>query len=112
MHMKRFAFAATTGSIRRALALTIAVVALAGTVALGRARLDNPGHYPGCRYSRTHTLALSVAPCTPPTRATWQIPLALLIAVGGLAAAVKANGDRPWSAAHDHCIPEHSPRRD
>jgi hypothetical protein len=37
-------------------------------------------------------------PCRLPTRAAWQIPLAVVIALGGPGAAVVVAGERPRSA--------------
>jgi hypothetical protein len=85
--MKRFVVAAVVGSIRRLLAIVIAVLAIAGTAYLGSHKLSNPDHYQygGCPWYGvvSHGFPRS---CSPPTRAAWQIPLA--IAVFGLGAAV------------------------
>jgi hypothetical protein len=86
--MKRFVVAAVVGSIRRLLAIVIAVLAIAGTAYLGSHKLSNPDHYQygGCPWYGvvSHGFLRS---CSPPTRAAWQIPLAAAIAVFGLGAA-------------------------
>ena len=56
--MKRFVLAAVVGSLRRALAVVIALVALSGAIYFGSHKLSNPDHYhalisdggPGCVY--------------------------------------------------------------
>jgi uncharacterized membrane protein len=87
--MKRFILAAVVGSLRRALAVVIALVALAGAIYFAGHKLSNPDHYQygGCPWYGvvSHGFPRS---CSPPTRATRQIPLAVAIAVFGLGAAV------------------------
>jgi len=87
--MTRFTLAAVIGSTRRLLAVVIAVLAIAGTAYLGSHKLSNPDHYAygSCGYQG---LIQMPAPhnCSPPTRAAWQIPLAVVIAVIGIGAAV------------------------
>lgn len=91
--MKGFALAAVLSSVRHALAILVALVAIAGAAYLGTHRLSNPDHY-----------AYGVCPwygsvshgfprvCRPPARADWQIPLAILTAIGGLGAAAAVGG--------------------
>ena len=97
--MKRFVLGAVISSTRRLLAISIALLAIAGTFYLGGHKLNNPDHYRygGCPFHVTHGFPLS---CAPPTRATWQIPAAILIAAAGLGAAVVVAGERPRRHAH------------
>jgi hypothetical protein len=72
------------GLVRRGLAIVIAAVAVA--VYLGSAKLNAHGDF--------HCSALILTFCPrndvrwTPTRATWQIPAAIVVAVVGLGAAV------------------------
>jgi len=87
--MRGLALTAVVDSMRQVLAVVIALLAIAGAAFLGSHKLSNPDHYQygGC-FSRDYINNGWPLPCRPPTRAAWQIPLALLIGVGGLAAAV------------------------
>ena len=79
--------------MRRLLATVFAVLAIAGTAYLVSHKLSNPDDY---RYgSCPFHFAMEPLPCSPPTRAAWQIPLAIVIAVGGLGAALVVAGERP-----------------
>jgi len=102
--MKGFALAAFVGSLRRALAVVIALVALAGAIYFGSHKLDNPDHYhalisdggPGCVYPGPVRVTHGLRPaCSPPTRAAWQIPLAVLLAAVALGAVLAAGDVRP-----------------
>jgi len=72
--------------MRQGLAIVIAGVAIAGAVYLGSAKLDAHGE--------SHCSALILTFCPrkdlrwTPTRATWQIPVAIVIAAVGTGAAV------------------------
>jgi hypothetical protein len=91
--MKRIVLAGVVGSTRQLLAIVIAVAAIAGAGYLVSHKLSNPDHYAygGCPFQGIdHGFP---RPCRPPTRAPWQIPLAIVIAVGGLGVAVVVVGD-------------------
>ncbi|MGH3053502.1 MAG: hypothetical protein ACRDL7_00815 [Gaiellaceae bacterium] len=96
--MTRLVLAAVIGSVRRLLAIFIAVLAIAGAAYLGSHKLSNPSHYEygGCP---SHFGTTFISPghrlCSPPTLAAWQIPLAVVIALGGLGAAFVVVGERP-----------------
>jgi hypothetical protein len=78
------------------LAFSIAVLAIAGTSYLVSHRLNNPDHY---RYGVCpwygHPSHGPPRSCRPPARAPWQIPLAVVIMLGGLGTAVLVAGERP-----------------
>ena len=103
--MKRFVLAAVVGSLRWAVAVVIALVALAGATDLVSHRLSNPDHYhalisdggPGCVYPGPHVLnwGIQQPTCSPPTRAAWQIPLAVLLAAVALGAVLAGADERP-----------------
>jgi hypothetical protein len=97
--MKGFVLAAVIGSMRRLLAVVIVLLAIAGASYLGSHKLESPDHYEygGCPFYFTHG---PPPPCAPPTRAAWQIPVAVLIAVVGLGAAITVAGERPRPHAH------------
>ena len=94
--MKGFALAAAIRSVRQVLAIFVALLAIAGTAYLGTHKLSNPDHYAYgvCPwYGRIqHGLPRS---CSPPTHFAWQIPLAVVIGIGGLGATVVLAGRRP-----------------
>ena len=94
--MKGFLLAAVVGSTRRVLAVIVAVLAVAGTSYLVSHKLSNPDHsrYGECPWYGVVSHGFPRA-CRPQTRAAWQIPLAIVIAVGGLGAAVMVAGERP-----------------
>ena len=94
--------------MRQLLAIVIAVLAIAGTAYLVSNRLSNPDHYQpyGGGVCADQVYIISPVqggrPCRPPTRAAWQIPLALAIATLGLGIAVKVAGQRrPWRHVRD-----------
>jgi hypothetical protein len=93
--MKRFALAAVLGSMRQLLAITIALLAVAGAFYLSGHKLNNPDHYrfAGCP-SQGFVYHDVPPPCMPPTRAAWQIPLAVMVTLIGLGAAVTVAGER------------------
>jgi peptidoglycan/LPS O-acetylase OafA/YrhL len=88
------------GSLRQMLAAVIAVLAISGTYYLASHKLSNPDDYAygECVYPPPGTLVQEARPCRLPTRAAWQIPLAVVIALGGPGAAVVVAGERPRSA--------------
>jgi hypothetical protein len=96
--MERFALAALFGSLRRLLAVVVAGLAIALAGFLISHKLSNPDHfsYGGCPWFGTirHGPVLRSL-CRPPTRAVWQIPVAVLLLAGGLGAAVVTAGRRP-----------------
>ena len=97
--MKGFVLAAVLHSLRQALAIVLAGLAVAGTAYLGSHKLSNPDHYRygGCyRTFFTHGFPPR---CNPPTRAAWQIPLAIAIGVVGLGSALAVAGKRPLQRA-------------
>jgi hypothetical protein len=91
--MKGFVLAAVMVSARQALAIIIAVLAIAGAVYLVSNKLNNPDHYRygGCPFKFTQ----EPLPCSPPTRAAWQIPLAIVLAAVGLGAGIAITSERP-----------------
>jgi hypothetical protein len=97
--MKRFALAAVLGSMGRALAVVVALVALAGALYFGGHKFSNPDHYSpvgGGLCNRPFygdVITRLPQPCSPPTRAAWQIPLAALLAAVALGAVVAAGAD-------------------
>lgn len=97
--MERFSLAAVIGSVRQVLAVTIAVLAVAGTVYLVRHKLSNPDHYAyGSCFHGPLTIVhgpLEYRSCNPPARAAWQIPLAVVLLTLGLGTAVVVAGERP-----------------
>lgn len=104
--MKRFALVAVIGSMRQLLAITIAIVAVAGAFYLGDHKLNNPDHYQfgGCP-SQGFVYHDIPPPCRPPTRAAWQIPLAIMVAVVGLGAAATVAGERrSWRVTRDPSV--------
>ncbi len=94
--MKAFVPATVVGSIRQALAIVIALLTIAGTAYLVTRKLSNPDGY---QYGVCPWYGqISHGPlrtCGPPTRAAWQIPLAVVIGLGGLGAAVAVTSRRP-----------------
>ena len=94
--MKRYVLASVVGSVRQLLAVVIAVLALAGAVYLGSHKLNNPDQYQyGTCFSQSFVYNARPPACSPPTRAAWQIPVAILIGTVGLGAAAVVGGDRP-----------------
>ena len=98
--MKRFGFAAVIGSVRQLLAVTIALLAVAGTGYLVRHKLSNPDHYAygSCfhgPFTVVHVGPIEFHSCNPPARAAWQIPLAVVLLTLGLGTAVVVAGERP-----------------
>jgi hypothetical protein len=96
--MERFVLAAVFGSTRRLLAVVVAGLAIAGAGYLISHKLSNPDHYRYGHCPVPDTIVhgpIRVSPCRPPAMAVWQIPLALVIAVGGLGAAAVLIGARP-----------------
>jgi hypothetical protein len=98
--MRRFSFAAVIGSVRQVLAVTLAVLAVAGSAYLGSHKLSNPDHYAygSCFHGPltiTHPLIQRVGSCNPPARAVWQIPLAVVLLTLGLGTAVVIAAERP-----------------
>jgi hypothetical protein len=86
---------AVVAATRQLLAIVIAVLSIAGAGYLLSHKLNNPDHfsswnYPYCVSSPTdgldHPIITQQHSCTPPARAAWQIPLAVLLAVLGLGA--------------------------
>ena len=97
--MTRFGLSAVIGSVRQMLAVVIALLAIAGAVYLVSHKLSNPDHYAygSCfhgPFGITHGI-IQFHGCNPPTRAVWQIPLAAVLAILGLGAAVVVAGERP-----------------
>ena len=94
---------AVADAVRQMLAIVIAIAAIAGAGYLLSHKLDNPDHFVYLRYAAApqppgycerfntgeviHPGEAHVPPCQPPTRAAWQIPLAVLLAITGLGAA-------------------------
>ena len=104
--MMRFALAAVIGSTRRLLAVIIAVLAIAGTAYLISHKLSNPDHYAYGSCGDQGPIQLFHAGdsyCSQPTRATWQIPLAVVIAILGSGAAI-AVASRPWRPRHESVL--------
>lgn len=103
----KFTLAAVVGSARRSLAVIVAVLAIVGASYLTTHKLNNPDHYAygGCGVeSHIGTTLITGRPsCAPPTRAVWQIPLAVMIAVLGFGAAVAAAGPH-WRPAHESVL--------
>jgi peptidoglycan/LPS O-acetylase OafA/YrhL len=95
--MKGLAFAAVIGSLRRVLAVTVALLAISGAGYLISHKLSNPDHYHygECPSPRGPSLLFGPRSCSPSTRAAWQIPLGIAIALGGLGAAAVVAGERP-----------------
>jgi len=97
--MKRFVLVAVLGSIGRALAVVIALVALAGAVYSGSHKFSNPDHYSAVgggvcnRPFYGDAITRWPQPCSPPARAAWQIPLAALLAAVALGAVLAAGAD-------------------
>jgi hypothetical protein len=84
------------------LAVTIAVLAVAGTAYLGSHKLSNPDHYwHGFCPDEAFVYHAYPPPCRPPARAAWQIPLAVVIATLGLGGALALAGGRPAPRARD-----------
>ena len=95
--MKGFVLSSVVGSVRQLLSIIIAVLAgrRKSGADLGSHKLSNPDHYRygGC-FSQNlinHGWPLQ---CLPPTRAAWQIPVAILIGTVGLGAAAVVGGER------------------
>jgi hypothetical protein len=87
--MKGLVLAKFIGSARQVLAVFVALVAIAGAAYLVSHKLSKHGDY-AYGYCPPHfgtTLITVQSPCRLPTRAFWQIPLAIVIGVGGLGAA-------------------------
>jgi hypothetical protein len=97
--MKRFGLAAVIGSVRQALAIFILLATAPAASFLVSHRLSNPDHwaYGGCPHPDYIIHAYS--PCRPPSQFAWQIPLAVVIALGGLGAAAAATSKRSWRHA-------------
>jgi hypothetical protein len=93
--MRGLVLAAVIGSVRRLLAITIAVLAVAAAFYFGTHKLSNPDQYQygGCP-SYSSVVHSRPPACLPPTLAGWQIPLAAVIAVLGLGAAAAVSGPR------------------
>jgi hypothetical protein len=99
--MKALVLAAAIGSVRQVLAIFIAVLAIAGAAYLGTHRLSNPDHYAygGCPWYG-EVLHGPLRSCSPPTRFAWQIPLAVVIGIGGLGAAMALGGSADRRVLH------------
>jgi hypothetical protein len=98
--MKRLALGAVVDSARWLLAFSIAVLAFAGSSYLVGRQLNNPDHYKyGVCPWYGQALHGPLRSCRLPTRATWQIPLAVVILLGGLGTAVLVAGERPRRGA-------------
>jgi hypothetical protein len=102
--MKRFILAAVVGSLRWAVAVVIALVALSGAIYFGSHKLNNPDHYhalisdggPGCVYPGPgRVIHPHQFRCSPPTRAAWQIPLAVLLVAVALGAVLASANEFP-----------------
>jgi hypothetical protein len=95
--MERFSLAAVVGSMRQALAVFIVLVTVALTGFLVSHKLSNPDHY---AYGFCPDPIVGShgypPPCRPPTQFAWQLPLAVVIALGGLGAAVAVTSRRSW----------------
>ena len=100
--MKRFVVAKVLGSTGRALSVVVALVAIAGAIYFGTHKLSNPDNYqslpskggPGCVYPGpapiTHPIQYH---CSLPTRAAWQIPLAVVLTAVAMGAILAAGAD-------------------
>jgi hypothetical protein len=94
--MKRLALVAVVDSARWLLVFSIAVLAFAGSSYLVSHRLNNPDHYKyGVCPWYGQALHGPLRSCRPPSRAAWQIPIAVLVMLGGLGTAVLVAGERP-----------------
>jgi hypothetical protein len=104
--MKGFVLVAVIGSMRRALAVVVVLVALPAAIYVGSHKLSNPDNYhalrseggPGCVYTRQRvppTLSPFGPTCSRPTRAAWQIPLAVLLAAVALGAVLAGTDEYP-----------------
>jgi hypothetical protein len=100
--MERFSLGVVIGSIRQALAIFIVLVTIALTGYLVSHKLSNPDHYQygTCPWSGhvVHGSIIGLS-CRPPTRAAWQIPLAVVIAIGSLGSAAFVTSRRSWRRA-------------
>ena len=94
--------------MRRALAVVVVLVALPAAIYVGSHKLGNPDNYqslrsnggPGCVYTHVHYMRHSTLlpfgpTCSPPTRAAWQIPLAVLLAAVALGAVLASANEHP-----------------
>ncbi|HEU5245336.1 MAG TPA: hypothetical protein VFU33_13135 [Gaiellaceae bacterium] len=94
--MKRLVLAKVVGSARQVLAIFVALLAIAGVGYLVSHKLSNPSHYAyGDCFHPAGIYHGPIQPgsgCRPPTRAVWQIPLAIVIGAGGLGAALLIAG--------------------
>jgi hypothetical protein len=100
--MERFSLGVVVGSARQALAIFIVLVTVALTAFLVSHKLSNPDHYQvgGCPFPVTIVHGpIQGFSCRPPSRAAWQIPLAIVIALGGLGAAAALTSRRSWRHA-------------
>jgi hypothetical protein len=98
--MERFSLAAVVGSMRQALAILILLPTIALTAFLVSHRLSNPDHYQyGYCPHPPYITHGPTQPCRAPTRAAWQLPLAVVIGIGGLGAAVAVSSKRSWRHA-------------
>jgi hypothetical protein len=91
--MTGFALAAVIRSVRQVLAIFVVVVAIAGAGYLGIHKLGAPQNYAFGRCSYPQGVYHGPIPtCRPPTRLAWQLPVAVVVALGGLGAAVALGG--------------------
>jgi hypothetical protein len=101
--MKRFVLTTVLASLRQAIAVVVVLVALPAAVYLGTHRLSNPDNYqslpsnggPGCVYNLPQPNHGDPPPCSPPTRAAWQIPLAVVLGAVCLGAVLAGANERP-----------------
>jgi hypothetical protein len=90
--MKGIVLAAVIGSARQLLAIVVALLAIAGAAYFGTHEVGFPVHQAAC-YSAPR---ISQTPsCRQPTSAAWQIPLAIVLTVLGLGAAVAVRAGVP-----------------
>jgi hypothetical protein len=96
--MRQFVLATAVGSARQMLALVVAVLAIGGAGYLRSHPLSNS--YGAC--PRQHQSTLNLYLCEQPTRGGWQIPVAVLLGLGGLGSAVVIAGrSRPQRGLAD-----------
>jgi hypothetical protein len=97
--MGRYVLASGIRAVRSALAICIALVAIAGATYLGTHRFNNPYHYDYGDCVAPQGIFHGYRSCSRPSLFAWQIPLALVIGVGGVGVAValtsRGRGDVP-----------------
>jgi hypothetical protein len=119
--MKGAGLEAIVTAVRQLLAIVIAVLSIGGTGYLLSHKLSNPPHYGYWKYPPVPGVGRcvplpptplhegSMTNCEMPTRAAWQVPLAVLLAIVGLGAAGAVRGETRRAELPNARVPARPP---